>query len=126
MTGKDFEQAKMAIARDESALVEVLRRLPVEDCVAARTSGEYLMQLMHAKLQPWSDEDRRVANPTPAFEFGTQTAKPAPAAADSDVASAVAGNFVLVVATELQLMVFPETGVRIKALGETAADDSLH
>jgi hypothetical protein len=126
LAGEDLEQAKREIARDESALVEVLRQMPVEDCVAARTSGEFLMELMHSKLQPWSGEDRHVANETPAFEFGSQAAKPAPPAPDPELASAVAGNFVLVVATELHLMVFPETKARIRALGGAAPADDAH
>jgi hypothetical protein len=126
LAGEDLEQAKKAIALDESALVETLRQVPVEVCVAARTAGEFLMELMHSKLQPWSGEDRHVANQTPAFEFGSPAAKPAPTAPDPEMASAVAGNFVLVVATELQLMVFPETEARIKALGGTAPADDAH
>jgi hypothetical protein len=123
LAGDDLEQAKIAMAREETALVEVLGRLPVEDCVAARTAGEYLMQLMHSKLQPWSGEDRRVASQTPAFEFGSPAAQTEPAPPDPEVASAVAGNFILVVATELQLKVFPESEARIRALAEPLVTD---
>jgi hypothetical protein len=113
---EELARASAEIAREETAWAAKLRTLPVEDCAGARKLGEYLMQLMHSKLQPWSGEDRRVANQTPSFEFGAPP-KPSPEVPAAEIAYAVAGNFVSVVATELQLTVFPESEARIRAIG---------
>jgi hypothetical protein len=116
LADEELARVSDAIAREESAWAAKLRTVPAEDCVGARKLGEYLMQLMHAKLQPWSGEDRRVANQTPSFEFGSPE-KPSPEVPRAEIAYAVAGNFVSVVATELQLTVFPESEARIRAIG---------
>jgi hypothetical protein len=119
--GEELEQAKAELARDEARIAEDLRRVPPEDCAAARVLGVYLMELMNAKLLSWSGEDRRVAKQEPAFEFGKAGKKQeeAPKPPNPEVARAVAGNFVTVVATELQLTVFPETAPRIKAIADS-------
>lgn len=114
--------ARENLARQESAEAEHLRAGNVEECVAARTLGEYLMQLMVSKLQPWMGEPRRTS-PAREFDFEQPVKPEAPkfdARRDRELAQAVAGNFVTVVATELQLMVFPETAARIKEIAERA------
>jgi len=118
LAGDDLARANEALTRDEAAAAESLRQLPPEDCVAAQQLGEYLMQLMHSKLQPWSGEDLRVANQEHRFEFGAQSAAQVDAAPTREVAHAVAGNFVTVIATELQLTVFPDSAPRIKAIAD--------
>jgi hypothetical protein len=125
LAGDDFVEAAGAIARDEESIAASLRQ-SAEDCVAARKLGEYLMQLMDAKLQPWSGEKKRIENAQNTFEFGApQTDEPTASEKhrqDRELAHAVAGNFVTVVATELQLTVFPESESRIQAVAgdETA------
>lgn len=112
LAGEDLARAGESIAGDEEFIAASLRQAP-EDCVAARRLGEYLMQLMDSKLQPWSGEKKRVENTQGGFQFGaSEVALPT----DSEVAHAVAGNFVVVIATELQLTVFPESESRIKAV----------
>ena len=119
---QELVAANEATARDESLAEQTLRAAPPEDCAAVRRLGEYLMQLMHSKLQPWSGEAQRVENPERSFEFG----RPAPDEVndtekrerDRELAHAVAGNFVSVIATELELTVFPESEARIKAIAD--------
>jgi hypothetical protein len=125
LAGDELAQASAALSRAEAATADALRQAPAENCVAARKLGEYLMQLMHSKLQPWSGEDRRVANQDRRFEFGAQGAKPDEAAPTREVAHAVAGNFILVIATELQLTVFPQSGPRIKAIADAVEKANL-
>ena len=99
------------------------RDLPAEDCVAARKIGEYLMQLMNSKLRPWTAPEATAERPRE-FDFdhpkkeGTPDAETLAKkrAEDRELAHAVAGNFVSVFATELQLLVFPESGARIKEI----------
>jgi hypothetical protein len=95
------------------------RNLPSEDCLAARRLGEYLMQLMNSKLRPWTAPEATV-NTQREFDFGKPRKDELPSAEqiaqDRELAHAVAGNFVSVFATELQLMVFPESGARIKQI----------
>jgi hypothetical protein len=118
----DAEAASSANIAEMEREAGKWRAQPREDCEAARTVGEYLMELMNSKLQPWSA-------PPPAggardFDFA-QPKKPSPkvsedAAEKRELARAVAGNFIAVVATELQLLAFPESAPRIKALADQA------
>jgi hypothetical protein len=85
-----------------------------------REAGEYDRQLF-ARYGAVLRVDRRVANQTPSFEFGAPK-KPAPEVPPEEIAFAVAGNFVSVVATELQLTVFPESEARIRAVGEQVTE----
>ena len=98
-----------------------LRELP-EDCVAVRNLGEYLMQLMDSKLQPWSGEKKRVESAPNDFQFGApkvvELNDSEKRRHDRELAHVVAGNFVTVLATELQLTVFPESESRIKAIAD--------
>jgi hypothetical protein len=115
-----------AVAEERAAQTLVLRQWPAQDCVAARKLGEYLVQLMAFKLQPWrSTVDAAAGEPN--FDFTKpKRAVPQPKTPqeDRELAHAVAGNFVAVVATELQLQVFPETEPRIKELAEQAGVQS--
>jgi len=119
LAGEDLLEARESIARDEESIAASLRLSP-EDCAAARRLGEYLMQLMDGKLQPWSGEKKRVENAQHDFQFGApKVAEPTDSEKhrqDRELAHAVAGNFVTVLATELQLTVFPESESRIKAV----------
>ena len=99
------------------------RARPREDCIATRMLGEYLMELMNSKLQPWSEPAPTVSGGRE-FDFA-QPRKQGPRATESTVekrelARVVAGNFIAVVATELQLLAFPESAPRIKALADQA------
>jgi hypothetical protein len=99
------------------------RDRPREDCLAARKLGEYLMQLLDAKLQPWSNPPPEAGGDRE-FDF-SQPKKVEPRTAMNDpqkreLARAVAGNFVSVVATELQLIAVPESAPRIKDLADQA------
>ena len=105
----------------EEALEEQMRAAPPEDCEAARKLGEYLMQLMNAKLGPWHDAQRMRKAPAREFDFDNPKAEQADEARkpdDRQLAQAVAGNFVSVVATELHLIVYPESESRIKAIAD--------
>ncbi len=119
LADEELVKAREAIARDEESIAAGLRQSP-EDCVAARTLGEYLMQLMDSKLQPRSGEKKRVEDAPHDFQFGApKVAEPTQSEKriqDRELAQAVAGNFVTVLATELQLTVFPESESRIKAV----------
>lgn len=117
LTGADLAAAHATLAEEESRIVEELRRAPPGDCVAQRMLGEYIMQLIYPKLQPWRDLEPKKAT-EPAIVFGPQPRKPEPVAPEPGVAQAMAGNFVTVVATELQLNVFPESASRIKAIAD--------
>ena len=123
MAGEDLDKAIESISRDEESIATSLRQSP-EDCVATRDLGEYLMQLMDAKLQPWSGEKKRVENSPDNFQFGNpKVVEPTDdekRRQDRELAHAVAGNFVTVIATELQLTAFPETESRINAIDDGA------
>jgi len=123
LAGEEVTTARASIARDEETVAARLRESP-EDCAAARGLGEYLMQLMHSKLQPWSGEKDRIENAPDSFEFGAPAlAEPTDSEKrqqDRELAHAVAGNFVTVIATELQLMVYPESEARISAVAGSA------
>jgi len=118
LVGDELASATDEITRSESAIATGLQGGPAEDCVAARDLGEYLMQLMYAKLQRWSGEDTFVANESPSFDF-RQPVKPKVVEPPTlDVSRAIAGNFVSVVATELQIAAHPESESRIKAIAD--------
>ena len=105
----------------EAALQKKMREAPPEDCEAARKLGEYLMQLMNAKLGPWHGAQRTPKPPAREFDFDKPGAEPAEEARrpdDRQLAQAVAGNFVSVVATELHLIVYPDSEARIKAIAD--------
>lgn len=111
-------------ARRGEAMEQKMRAAPREDCEAARRLGEYLMQLMNSKLQPWQEELRTTTNTRREFDFDQPTRAPevvkddAWRARDRELAHAVAGNFVAVVATELQIAVYPESETPLKELTE--------
>jgi hypothetical protein len=122
LADEEVAKAREIIARDAETLAATLRQSP-DDCVAARRLGEYLMQLMDSKLQPWSGEKNRVESAPKAFQFGAPPKVVEPTASeklrqDRELAHAVAGNFVTVIATELQLTVFPESESRISAIAD--------
>jgi hypothetical protein len=118
LSGEDLAAANASLAQEEAGIADALRREPVADCVAKRNVGEYLMQLLYPKLQPWRVEEPHDAGPPPGFEFGKpkKKEKVVPEPPKREVAQAVTGNFIAVVATELQLTVFPESAARIKAI----------
>jgi hypothetical protein len=121
LAGDELARATDEIARNELAIATDLQRGPADDCAAARDLGEYLMQLMFAKLQRWSGEDALVANESPSFDF-RQPVKPKVMDPPTlDVSRAIAGNFVSVVATELQISAHPESESRIKAIADEIA-----
>lgn len=121
LADEDLARAMESIARDEESIAATLLQSP-GDCVAARTLGEYLMQLMDSKLEPWSGEKKRVEIAPNDFQFGApkvvELTDSEKHQRDRDMANAVAGNFVTVVATELQLTVFPESESRINAVAD--------
>lgn len=103
-------------ARREEA--ERLRSLPPEDCAAVVDVGQLLMELMTSKLEPWTHADRRIADQDRRLQFDATPKPPRDDTLPPGLANSVAGNFITVVATELQLKVFPETAPRIKAIAE--------
>jgi hypothetical protein len=116
--------AKMLIDETdrEEMLAEQMSQWPREDCIAARKLGEHLMQLMNYKLGPWRKGDAGATPGIGTFRFdpaNRSAKKEPPKPDDRELAQAVAGNFVTVVATELQLMVFPESEKRIKPIAES-------
>jgi hypothetical protein len=118
LAGDELARATEDITRHESAIAAELQRGPAEHCAAARDLGEYLMQLMYAKLQRWNGEDAFVANESPSFDF-RQPVKPTVVEPPSlEVSRAIAGNFVSVVATELQISAHPDSESRIKAIAD--------
>lgn len=116
----EYERARRALAEAETRATETLRALPAADCDAVLTLGLLMMEMINGKLEPWTRENQRMAVADPRFDFDAARTPPAPAAEPPtrDVAISVAGNFVTLVATELQLRVFPETGPKIKAIAE--------
>jgi hypothetical protein len=109
-----------ATTREEDALVATLRALPEEDCLAAAKIGEHLMELMNSKLAPWRDAPPSSGR---AFDFSKPTREKDEkdrwkVGKDRELANAIAGNYVTVVATELQLIVFPHSEARIKQLAD--------
>lgn len=120
LDGADYDRARQALTSAEAQAAETLRGMPAEDCSAALTVGQLLMELMNGKLQPWTREDRRVANVDREFDFNAALRPKHDEAPTHEVAASIAGNFVTVVATELQLAVYPESAARIKAIGDEA------
>lgn len=123
LSGEELAAADASLAREQAGIADALRREPAADCVAKRNVGEYIMQLLYPKLQPWRAEEPQAANSQPGFEFGPpkkekQTVEPEPPR--REVAQAVTGNFITVVAMELQLTVFPESAARIKVIADAA------
>jgi hypothetical protein len=118
LEGPDIDAARAALGTAESAAADELRKLPAPDCEAALILGQLLMEMMNAKLEPWTHDNRRAGGVDPQFDFDAARKPPADDTPTRDVAVSIAGNFVTVVATELQLTVFPETGPRIKAIAE--------
>lgn len=120
LEGPALDRARAEIAATEGATADALRALPIEDCAALLTTGQLLMEMITGKLEPWTREHRRVGNTDRPFDFNgaLQPKPPADEAPTRDVALSIAGNFVTLVATELQLQVFPETAPRIKAIAE--------
>jgi hypothetical protein len=112
----EVDAAKQSIAEAETSAIAKLGVMPPEDCVAAHRIGGHLMELMQGKLRPWGDEERPVANQDHEFVFGAPPQPAEVATPDRELANAVAGNFVSLVATELELLAFPEREARIKAI----------
>lgn len=118
LSGDALNAALAALAGEEARIVDELRLVPPADCAAQRNLGEYLMQVLYPKLQPWRDLDPPPTNTEPKIVFGPQPKKPEPVVPEPGVAQAMAGNFITVVATELHLNVFPESAPRIKAIAD--------
>lgn len=118
LDGADFDAAIHEIADAEARAVETLRAMPAADCDAALTLGQLLMEMINGKLEPWTHVERRMASAYRPYDFDAALKPPPVDAPTRDVAISVAGNFVTLVATELQLTVFPETAPRIKAIAE--------
>jgi hypothetical protein len=128
LSGEELAAANASLAQEEAGLADALRQEPAADCAAKRNVGEYIMQLLYPKLQPWRVEEPHDAGSQPAFEFGApkNKQKVVPEPPKREVAQAVTGNFIAVVATEMQLTVFPESAPRIKeitdAVGKASPD----
>ena len=118
LEGPELDAARAALIAAEAEAADTLRRLPTPDCEAVLTLGQLLMEMMNAKLEPWTRDNRRAGGGDPRFDFDAAREPPVDDAPTREVAVSVAGNFVTVVATELQLTVFPETAPRIKAIAE--------
>ena len=118
----ELAQTLIDETNQQELAAEQMRKAAPEECRAARKLGEYLMELMNSKLQPWSGEHEHDANAEREFDFDkpkkTDAKDAATVVKDRELAHAVAGNFVTVVATELHLIVFPESEARIKAIAE--------
>jgi hypothetical protein len=121
LVSAESAQELAAITKEKHAQQQRLRAMPVEDCQAIRKLGEYLMELMNAKLQSWVKKVQP-AKQSREFDFEEPKQEPAPkplsAQEDRVLALAVAGNFVTVVATELQLTAYPESEARIKEIAD--------
>lgn len=110
--------------RREEALHEKVRAWPREDCEAARRLGEYLMELMNSKLSPWQKGVEAPVNPAQEFNFDNPVKPPVEVkdaawhARDRELAHSVAGNFVSVVATELQITAHPESETPLKEMAD--------
>lgn len=118
LAGPDLDAATAALATAEVAAESTLRELPAPDCEAVLVQGQLLMEMMNAKLEPWTHASRRAAGGVAQFVFEANPKPPSDDTPSRDAAISIAGNFITVVATELQLTVFPETGPRIKAIAE--------
>lgn len=120
LEGADYERARQELAGAEAQATETLRAMPAEDCRAALVAGQLLMELLNGKVQPWTREERRVGNIDREYDFTAAIRPKRDDAPTREVAASIAGNFVTVVATELQLMVHPESAARIKAIADGA------
>jgi hypothetical protein len=122
LEGAEYDRARDTIAARQAQEIDALRALPPDTCESVLTLGLLMMEFMNGKLEPWTRENQRQRQTDPRFKFdaAVKPVKPPPAevAPTRDVALSVAGNFVTLVATELQLRVFPETAPRIKAIAE--------
>lgn len=101
MFGLDSDEARarllQAIADQEASLAESFGSpASTDDCVAARQLGELLMTMMSAKLERWS------------LEAGTA---PGP-----DATRAIANEFLFQAATDLELIVNPDSRDRFEAI----------
>jgi hypothetical protein len=114
----DYAPALTAMGIAEQQVADALRAMPPEDCAAILDVGQLLMELMNSKLEPWTHDKRRMANQYRPFDFSATLQPTRDDAPPPGLAHSVTGNFIAVVATELQLKVFPETAPRIKALAE--------
>lgn len=89
----------MAITDEESRLGATFNEMvPAQDCVATRQLGELLLTMLAAKLAPWSGEP-----------------KDAP---DADATRAIAHEFLFQAATELELIVNPESRGKFDAFAQ--------
>jgi hypothetical protein len=112
----DYAEALVAMGTAEKREAQALRALSPDDCAEILAVGQLLMELMDSKLQPWAHADRGDQNRT--FDFDAARKPPQKDAPPPGLAHSIAGNFITVVATELQLRAFPETASRIKAIAE--------
>jgi hypothetical protein len=128
LSGDELVAANASLAQEEAGIADALRREPAADCVAKRNVGEYLMQLLYPKLQPWRVAEPHDADSPTGFELGPpkKQKKVESEPPKREVARAVTGNFIAVVATELQLTVFPETAPRIKAIADAVGKAAAH
>lgn len=114
----EYADVLVAMSAARKQAEETLRALPAEDCAAILDVGQLLMELMNSKLEPWTHDARRIVSQFRQFDF-SEAMKPAPVGAPAPgLAHSVTGNFITVVATELQLRAYPETAPRIKAIAE--------
>ncbi len=118
MTEPDYASALIAIGETKAEAMKKLRDLPAADCTAIAELGQLMMELMNFKLQPWTHEERRIAEQYRPLDFNAPPKPPTDDAPPVGLAHSVAGNFITVVATELQLKAFPATAPRIKAIAE--------
>jgi hypothetical protein len=119
LDGADLDAARRELASQEAQSLETLRALPAEDCAAVFTVGQLLLEMISAKLEPWTHERRRIADAQREFEFDAAREPVHDEAPTRDLALSVAGNFVTTVATELQLQAFPASAGRIESIGGT-------
>jgi hypothetical protein len=122
----DYAAASIAMRNIRTREAATLRSLPANDCAAILDVGHLLMELMDSKLQPWTRADQRVANPGREFDFDAALKPPPDDAPAPGLVHSITGNFITVVATELQLRAFPESAPRIKAIAEIEAHDSAN
>lgn len=118
LEGPEYDQARQAIAVAQADASEALRAMPAEDCRAVFKVGQLVMEMIEGKLEPWTREHRRVGNVDREFDFDAPLEPKKDEAPTREVATSIAGNFVTLVATELQLEAFPETAPRIKAIAD--------
>ena len=118
LDGADLDAAVHEIADAEARATEAWRKTPPTDCDALLTQGQLLMEMLNAKLEPWTRQERRMAEAYRPFDFDAELKRKPDPALTREVTISVAGNFITVMATELQLTVFPQTAPRIKAIAD--------